>query len=90
ISLEKSAIQLTSASLVKVDEQLRTTVDGIYAVGDCAENPYFTHIGFDDFRVAISQLNGSAQPCFTKNRQVLSVLFTSHKLAHVGLREKYA
>ncbi|KAJ2982266.1 hypothetical protein NQ176_g1501 [Zarea fungicola] len=90
IGLEEAGIELTPAGHVKVDEQLKTTVDGVYAVGDCAGSPYFTHIGFDDFRIVLSSLTGSPRHGGVTDRQVPSVLFTSHELAHVGLREHEA
>lgn len=90
MGLEEAGIKLTRSKHVQVDEALRTTVDGVFAVGDCAGSPYFTHISFDDFRVVLSSITGSPRPGGTTNRQVPSVLFTSHELAHVGLREHEA
>ncbi|OIW30451.1 FAD/NAD(P)-binding domain-containing protein [Coniochaeta ligniaria NRRL 30616] len=90
MGLEEAGINLTRSKHVLVDEQLRTTADGVFAVGDCAGSPYFTHISFDDFRVVLSNLTGCPRPGGTTDRQVPSVLFTSHELAHVGLREHEA
>ncbi|KAB5527974.1 hypothetical protein GE09DRAFT_1064680 [Coniochaeta sp. 2T2.1] len=90
IGLEEAGIKLTASKHVKVDEQLKTSVEGVFAVGDCAGSPYFTHIGFDDFRVVYSNIMGTPKPGGTADRQVPSVLFTSHELAHVGLREQEA
>ncbi|KLU91605.1 hypothetical protein MAPG_10123 [Magnaporthiopsis poae ATCC 64411] len=44
---------LTSA---RVDAHLRTTTDGVFAVGDCAGSPYFTHVAYDDLRVIYDQI----------------------------------
>jgi len=90
IGLVEAGIRLRPAGHVAVDEQLRTSVSGVFAVGDCAGSPYFTHIGWDDYRVLLASLTGSPREGGTTNRQVPSVLFTSPELAHVGLREHEA
>jgi hypothetical protein len=43
---------------VKVDERLRTSADGVWALGECAGSPQFTHVSFDDFRVVRDGLAG--------------------------------
>ncbi|KAK4153566.1 leghemoglobin reductase [Chaetomidium leptoderma] len=90
IGLAEAGIQLSPAGHVAVDEQLRTSVPGVFAAGDCAGSPYFTHIGWDDHRVILASLTGSPREGGTANRQVPSTLFTSPELAHVGLREEEA
>lgn len=90
IGLVEHGIELTPSGHVKVDEQLRTSIDGVFAVGDCAGSPYFTHIAFDDFRIVYSYLSGSPKPEGKTGRQVPSTLYTSPELAHVGLREREA
>src|SRR5262249_11009961 len=72
----------------KGDEGLRTTADGVWAVGDCAGSPYFTHIAFDDFRVVRDNLAGGNR--VTTGRQVPFCLFTDPELARIGLSEKEA
>jgi pyruvate/2-oxoglutarate dehydrogenase complex dihydrolipoamide dehydrogenase (E3) component len=90
IGLELTGVELTPSGHVKVDEHLRTTCADVYAVGDCAGSPLFTHIGFDDFRIVVDVLKGSQSPRSTANRQVPSTLFTTPEVAHVGLREEEA
>ena len=58
IGLEKAGVETDEKGHVKVDERLRTTAEGVWAVGDCAGSPYFTHIGEDDFRVVLASLTG--------------------------------
>ena len=76
------------AGHVKVNERLRTTAEGVWAVGDCAGSPYFTHIGDDDFRVVLDNLTGGNR--VTTGRQVPFCLFTDPELARVGLSEREA
>jgi pyruvate/2-oxoglutarate dehydrogenase complex dihydrolipoamide dehydrogenase (E3) component len=90
IGLEEAGIELTKRGHIKVDEHLRTTSPGVFAVGDCAGSPYFTHISHDDFRIVGDMLSGSVHPRSTIGRQVPSALFTSPEVAHVGLREAEA
>ena len=90
IGLEAAGIRTTPRGHVEVDEQLRTNVDGVFAVGDCAGSPHFTHVAYDDFRVVYSNLTGTPRPGGTSGRQVPSTLFTAPELAQVGLRETEA
>ena len=50
IGLELAGVELTDHGYIKVNERLETTAPGVWAVGDCAGSPQFTHISFDDFR----------------------------------------
>jgi pyruvate/2-oxoglutarate dehydrogenase complex dihydrolipoamide dehydrogenase (E3) component len=85
IGLEKAGIELTASGHIKVNEVLKTTADNVYAVGDCAGSPHFTHIAFDDYRIVQRTLRGEKHT--TAGRQVPYALFTDPELAHVGLRE---
>jgi len=88
IGLDVAGVQLTDDGYVKVNERLETTAPGVWAVGDVAGSPKFTHISVDDFRVVLANIAGGKS--VTTNRQVPSCLFTDPELAHVGLTEKEA
>jgi pyruvate/2-oxoglutarate dehydrogenase complex dihydrolipoamide dehydrogenase (E3) component len=88
IGLETAGVEIDERGHVKVDERLRTTAESVWAVGDCAGSPYFTHIGEDDFRVVLSDLTGGDR--VTTGRQVPFCLFTDPELARVGLSEREA
>ena len=88
IGLELVGVETDGRGHVKVDERLRTTAEGVWAAGDCAGSPYFTHIGEDDFRMVLSDLTGGDRT--TTGRQVPSCLFTDPELARVGLSEREA
>lgn len=85
LGLEAAGIALAATGHIAVDAQLRTTAPGVYAVGDCAGSPHFTHIAFDDYRVVLRGMRGEATA--TTGRQVPYTLFTDPELAHVGLHE---
>ncbi|KAF2658962.1 FAD-dependent pyridine nucleotide-disulfide oxidoreductase [Lophiostoma macrostomum CBS 122681] len=90
MGLETVGIDVAASGHVKVNEYLQTSVPGIFALGDCAGSPYFTHIGFDDYRIVSSFLDNKQPLRSTTGRQVPSTLYTSPELAHVGLSENEA
>src|SRR5260370_31175756 len=57
-------------------------------MGDCAGSPQFTHVAFDDCRVARANLNGGSRT--TRDRLVPFCMFTDPELARVGLSESEA
>lgn len=88
IGLELAGVELEPHGHVRVDERLQTTAEDVYAVGDCAGSPHFTHIAFDDFRILRDNLAGGNR--VTTGRQVPFCLFTDPELARVGLSEREA
>ena len=88
IGLEAVGIERDHLGFVKVDERLRTTAPGVWAVGDCAGSPHFTHIADDDVRVVRDNLVGIDRT--TIGRLVPFCLFTDPELARVGLSESEA
>jgi pyruvate/2-oxoglutarate dehydrogenase complex dihydrolipoamide dehydrogenase (E3) component len=88
IGLDIAGIAVTAQGFVQVNERLETTAPGVWAVGDCAGSPFFTHIAFDDYRVVRDNLSGGHR--VTTGRQVPSCLFTDPELAHIGLTESEA
>jgi pyruvate/2-oxoglutarate dehydrogenase complex dihydrolipoamide dehydrogenase (E3) component len=85
IGLERAGIKLTSSGYVSVKERLETTVPAVWAMGDCAGNPAFTHMAFDDFRIVRDNLRGMQRS--TTGRQAPFCLFIEPELARVGLNE---
>ena len=88
IGLEKAGVETDERGHIKVNERLQTTAKDVWAVGECAGSPYFTHIGVDDFRVVLDNLSGGTR--VTTGRQVPYCLFTDPELARVGLSEREA
>src|SRR6267142_1461993 len=58
IGPEHTGVELNDHGYIKVNERLQTTAANIWAMGDCAGSPQFTHIAFDDFRVVYENMNG--------------------------------
>ncbi|MGH8295429.1 MAG: dihydrolipoyl dehydrogenase family protein [Steroidobacteraceae bacterium] len=85
IGLEKAAVTLTARGFIQVDEGLRTTAPGVWAIGECAGSPQFTHVSVDDFRIVRDNMAGGSRR--TDDRLIPHVLFTDPPLARVGLSE---
>ncbi|HEX6449739.1 MAG TPA: FAD-dependent oxidoreductase [Trebonia sp.] len=88
IGLEQAGVRLTETGYIAVDERLATTADGVWAMGDCAGSPQFTHVAFDDFRVVYENLRGGNRT--TSGRLVPACMYTDPELARVGCNESEA
>jgi pyruvate/2-oxoglutarate dehydrogenase complex dihydrolipoamide dehydrogenase (E3) component len=88
IGLTAAGIELDQRGYVKVNDRLETTAPNIWAIGECAGSPQFTHISLDDFRVIRDNLAGKNRT--TRGRMIPSCLFTDPQVAHVGLTETEA
>ena len=85
IGLEKAGVELTARGFVRVNERLETTASGVWAIGECAGSPQFTHVSIDDFRIVRDNMAGGNRR--TDDRLVPYVMFTDPPLARVGLSE---
>ncbi len=88
IGLDEAEVEIDEHGYIKVNERLETTAAKVWAMGECAGSPKFTHVAFDDFRVVHDNLNGGNRT--TRNRLVPFCLFTDPSLARVGLNESEA
>ena len=88
IGLELAGVKLDNRGYIKVNDRLETTARCVWAIGECAGSPQFTHISLDDFRVIRDNLAGGNRS--TRDRLVPSCLFTDPQLAQVGLTETEA
>jgi pyruvate/2-oxoglutarate dehydrogenase complex dihydrolipoamide dehydrogenase (E3) component len=88
LGLELAGVELTDRGYIKVNERLQTTAPGVWAIGEVAGSPQFTHISVDDFRVVHANLTGGNH--VTTGRQVPYCLFTDPELARIGLSEREA
>jgi pyruvate/2-oxoglutarate dehydrogenase complex dihydrolipoamide dehydrogenase (E3) component len=88
LGLEQAGIEVDSRGYIRVNERLQTTAPDVWATGESAGSLHFTHVGEDDFRVVLDNLNGGSRT--TRGRVIPYVLFTDPELAHVGLNETEA
>jgi pyruvate/2-oxoglutarate dehydrogenase complex dihydrolipoamide dehydrogenase (E3) component len=88
IGLEEAGIMLDDRGYIRVNDRLETSAPNIWAIGECAGSPQFTHASVDDFRIIRDNLAGGNRS--TGDRLVPYCLFTDPPLAHVGLSESEA
>jgi pyruvate/2-oxoglutarate dehydrogenase complex dihydrolipoamide dehydrogenase (E3) component len=88
IGLERAGVTLDARGYIAVDDRLATSAPDVWAVGECAGSPQFTHASFDDFRVVHAHLTGGERT--TRGRVIPYCMFTDPPLAHIGLHEHEA
>lgn len=85
VGLDKAGVELDARGFVRVNDRLETSAPDVWAVGECAGSPQFTHISEDDFRIVRDNLAGANRS--TRGRLVPYCMFTDPPLAHIGLSE---
>jgi len=88
IGLDVAGVELDARGYVAVNDRLETSAPDVWAIGECAGSPQFTHVSFDDFRVIRDNLAGRHRT--TRDRLVPFCVFTDPPLARVGLGEEDA
>ena len=88
IGLEEAGVELDARGYIRVNERLETTAPNVWAIGECAGSPQFTHASQDDFRIIRDNLAGGDRS--TRDRLVPYCMFTDPPLSHVGLSEAEA
>jgi pyruvate/2-oxoglutarate dehydrogenase complex dihydrolipoamide dehydrogenase (E3) component len=85
IGLKETGVELDSRGYIRVNGRLETSAPDVWALGECAGSPQFTHISEDDFRIIRDNLAGQNRT--TRDRLVPYCMFTDPPLARVGLSE---
>jgi len=85
IGLDFAGVRLTDRGYIEVNDRLETSAPNVWAIGECAGSPQFTHVSEDDFRVIRDNLAGGRRT--TRDRLIPFCLFTDPPLARVGLNE---
>ena len=85
IGLERAGIELDARGYVRVNERLETSAPDVWAIGECAGSPQFTHVSVDDFQIIKANLAGGQRR--TRDRLIPYCVFTDPPLAHIGLSE---
>jgi pyruvate/2-oxoglutarate dehydrogenase complex dihydrolipoamide dehydrogenase (E3) component len=85
IGLKEAGIELDGRGYIRVNGRLETSAPEVWALGECAGSPQFTHISEDDFRIVRDNLAGENRS--THDRLVPYCMFTDPPLAHIGLSE---
>ena len=88
IGLDKAGVELDERGFIRVDQQRRTTVPAIFAIGDAAGEPMLAHKATYEGKVAVEVIAG--EPVVYDARAVPAVVFTDPELAWCGLTETEA
>ncbi|MGV2292510.1 FAD-containing oxidoreductase [Trinickia sp. YCB016] len=84
LGLEKSGVETDAHGYIKVDEQLRTNVPGIWAMGDCNGRGAFTHTAYNDYEIVAANLLDN-DPRKVSDRIPCYGLFVDPPLGRVGM-----
>ena len=85
IGLEEAGVELDTRGYVRVNERLQASAPDVWAIGECAGSPHFTHVSVDDFQIIRDNLAGGTRT--SRHRLIPYCIFTDPPLAHVGLSE---
>jgi pyruvate/2-oxoglutarate dehydrogenase complex dihydrolipoamide dehydrogenase (E3) component len=88
IGLERAGITVNGKGHVRVNDRLEATAPNVWAMGECAGSPYYTHASEDDFRIIHDNLNGGNSS--TRDRLIPYCVFTDPPLSRIGLSESQA
>jgi pyruvate/2-oxoglutarate dehydrogenase complex dihydrolipoamide dehydrogenase (E3) component len=85
IGLDEAGVELDARGYVRVNDRLETSAPGVWAIGECAGSPQFTHVSDNDFQIIRGNLAGGNLS--TRDRLIPFCMFTDPPLARVGLSE---
>jgi pyruvate/2-oxoglutarate dehydrogenase complex dihydrolipoamide dehydrogenase (E3) component len=88
IGLDNAGIEVDTRGYIRVNDRLQTTAPDVWAIGECAGSPQFTHVSVDDFRIVRDNWAGGSRS--TRDRLIPYVVFTDPPLARVGVSEAEA
>ena len=86
LGLDKAGVATDKRGFIEVDDQLRTSVPGIWALGDCNGRGAFTHTSYNDFEIVAANLLDN-DPRRVSDRIVAYNLYTDPPLGRAGLTE---
>jgi pyruvate/2-oxoglutarate dehydrogenase complex dihydrolipoamide dehydrogenase (E3) component len=90
LGLKSAGVQTDHAGFIKVDDELRTNVSGIWALGDCNGKGAFTHTAYNDYEIAAANLFDGEPRRHLSDRIPCYALFVDPPLGRVGLTERDA
>jgi pyruvate/2-oxoglutarate dehydrogenase complex dihydrolipoamide dehydrogenase (E3) component len=89
LGLERAGVAVDERGYIRVDEQLRTNVTGIWAMGDCNGRGAFTHTAYNDFEVVAANLLDQQQRSIDQRIDAYA-LYIDPPLGRVGMTEAQA
>jgi pyruvate/2-oxoglutarate dehydrogenase complex dihydrolipoamide dehydrogenase (E3) component len=89
LNLAAAGVETDERGFIRTDEYLETNVPGIYALGDVKGGPAFTHISYDDYRIAVAHVL-EGKPRSIAGRMVPYTVFIDPELGRIGMTEAAA
>jgi pyruvate/2-oxoglutarate dehydrogenase complex dihydrolipoamide dehydrogenase (E3) component len=89
LGLEHTDIKVNDRGFIGTDDTLKTSVSGIWALGDCNGRGAFTHTAYNDFEIAAANLFDN-DPRSTDDRIPCYALYIDPALARIGMTEEHA
>jgi pyruvate/2-oxoglutarate dehydrogenase complex dihydrolipoamide dehydrogenase (E3) component len=89
LGLKEAGIEVDALGYIKVDDALRTSVESVYALGDCNGHGAFTHTAYNDYEIVADNLLSGANRKLS-DRIPIYGLFTDPPLGRVGMSEAEA
>jgi pyruvate/2-oxoglutarate dehydrogenase complex dihydrolipoamide dehydrogenase (E3) component len=86
LGLEQAGVRVNERGYIEVDDQLRTNVPGIWALGDCNGKGAFTHTSYNDFEIAAANLLDGDDRRIS-DRILAYALYTDPPLGRAGMTE---
>jgi len=74
IGLDETGVEVDDRGYIRVNERLETSTPGIWAIGECAGSPHFTHVSVDDFRIIRDNLAGGKRTTHDRLQHFLAPL----------------
>lgn len=87
LGLEKAGVETNARGYINVDDELKTNVEGIWAIGDCNGKGAFTHTSYNDFKIVAANLLDN-DPRRVSDRILCYGLFIDPPLGRVGMTEE--
>ncbi len=85
-SLDKTGVEVDERGYIKVDDQLRTNVPGVWALGDCNGKGAFTHTSYNDYEIVAANLLDN-DPRRVSDRISTYALYVDPPLGRAGMTE---
>jgi pyruvate/2-oxoglutarate dehydrogenase complex dihydrolipoamide dehydrogenase (E3) component len=89
LGLDKAGIETDERGYIKVDDQLRTNVEGVYALGDCNGKGAFTHTSYNDYEIVAANILRN-DPRRVSDRITAYALYIDPPLGRCGMTEREA
>jgi pyruvate/2-oxoglutarate dehydrogenase complex dihydrolipoamide dehydrogenase (E3) component len=86
LGLDRAGVRMDDRGFIVVDDQLRTNVEGVYAMGDCNGRGAFTHTAYNDYEIVAANLLDN-DPRRVSDRITCYAMYCDPPLARIGMTE---